>query len=246
MNFKLASSGLLSAALLVGCSSAPQLPLPTGQWEDMPLLPPVAPPPSSLPLVVASSAPATPMPTRPVAPVASPKPAALPVAPAPVPVEPAAKPVAAAVKTPATAAPVAAPKPVVKAPEPVTVLPPKSFPSAPPVPVVTVIAPVAPIVQPAVPTPIPKPVWEARAGESLRKVIAAWCQRANYTLDWQADDLDYPIDAPLHFEGSFEDAIAGIFGLYDKADRSFIYDGRRLQHRLNVAENHDKSKRATQ
>lgn len=99
--------------------------------------------------------------------------------------------------------------------------------------------------KPVAPAPIPKPVWEAHTGDSLRKVITSWSQRANYTLDWQADDLDYPIDAPLRFEGSFEDAIAGIFRLYEQADRSFIVDGRRAQHRLNVAENRDKSKRAT-
>ncbi|KPY86610.1 conjugal transfer protein [Pseudomonas syringae pv. tagetis] len=36
MNFKLALSGLLSAALLSGCGSAPKLSEPEGQWEDMP------------------------------------------------------------------------------------------------------------------------------------------------------------------------------------------------------------------
>ncbi|WP_044424054.1 hypothetical protein [Pseudomonas savastanoi] len=36
MNVKLALSGLLSAALLSGCGSAPKLSEPQGQWEDMP------------------------------------------------------------------------------------------------------------------------------------------------------------------------------------------------------------------
>ncbi|WP_080395452.1 conjugal transfer protein [Pseudomonas syringae] len=36
MTFKLALSGLLSAALLAGCGSAPKLSKPEGQWEDMP------------------------------------------------------------------------------------------------------------------------------------------------------------------------------------------------------------------
>ncbi|UNB66141.1 conjugal transfer protein [Pseudomonas syringae group genomosp. 7] len=36
MNVKLALSGLLSAALLSGCGSAPKLSEPEGQWEDMP------------------------------------------------------------------------------------------------------------------------------------------------------------------------------------------------------------------
>jgi hypothetical protein len=36
MNFKLALSGLFSAALLVGCGSAPKLTNPSGEWEDLP------------------------------------------------------------------------------------------------------------------------------------------------------------------------------------------------------------------
>jgi hypothetical protein len=36
MNIKLALSGLLSAALLVGCGSAPKLTTPEGEWEDLP------------------------------------------------------------------------------------------------------------------------------------------------------------------------------------------------------------------
>lgn len=36
MNFKLALSGLLSAALLVGCGSAPKLTTASGEWENLP------------------------------------------------------------------------------------------------------------------------------------------------------------------------------------------------------------------
>ncbi|WP_247868541.1 MULTISPECIES: TcpQ domain-containing protein [unclassified Pseudomonas] len=117
-----------------------------------------------------------------------------------------------------------------------------------------VVAPVTPAAKtpppvatpkPAVPAPIPKPVWIASEGESLRKVITAWSQRAGYTLSWRAEDLDYGIEAPLRFEGSYEEAVASIFHLYDKADRSFIVDGRRPQHRLIVTEDLKKSKGAT-
>lgn len=92
---------------------------------------------------------------------------------------------------------------------------------------------------------IPKPVWEAQVGESLRKAITRWCQRAHYTLDWRAEDLDYPIEAPLHFTGSFEEAVTGVFKLYDQAPRSFIVDGRIAQSRLIVSENTPSAKRAT-
>ncbi|WP_225776366.1 conjugal transfer protein [Pseudomonas sp. Marseille-Q5115] len=72
MNFKLALSGLLSAALLTGCGSAPKLSEPSGDWEDMPfthaptprqavIAAPVAPPPTAeLEQLVASAAPEAP------------------------------------------------------------------------------------------------------------------------------------------------------------------------------------------
>lgn len=48
MNFKLALSGLLSAALLAGCGSAPKLSTPEGQWEDMPFTHKPAPRPAAV------------------------------------------------------------------------------------------------------------------------------------------------------------------------------------------------------
>lgn len=258
MNFKLASSGLLSAALLLGCSAAPKLPLPSGQWDEMKLPQPTAASNAAsyvplrpaatpvAPVIVAKPTQAVVQPSTPaiiqpvktaVSAVAAPTPgvvpAVVPVSQLKPPITPASKPLAGK-----------APLPVVpgKIAQVPTVAPPKVFPTAPAQPVVTVVAPVA---KPLIPAPIPKQVWEARVGDSLRKVITNWSQRANYTLAWQAEDLDYPIDAPLRFEGSFEEAVASIFQLYDKADRSFIVDGRRAQHRLNVAEDRGNSKRAS-
>ncbi|WP_426154267.1 conjugal transfer protein [Pseudomonas sp. DC3000-4b1] len=71
MNFKLALSGLLSAALLTGCGSAPKLSEPSGSWEDMPfthaptprqavIAAPVPPPLAELEQPVASAAPEAP------------------------------------------------------------------------------------------------------------------------------------------------------------------------------------------
>ncbi|MNP77475.1 Toxin co-regulated pilus biosynthesis protein Q [compost metagenome] len=74
----------------------------------------------------------------------------------------------------------------------------------------------------------------------MRTVIKGWSQRVNYHVEWEPEDLDYPIDAPLRFEGSYEDALAGIFDLYKQADRSFIVDGHRKQKRVNVTEDHRK------
>jgi hypothetical protein len=55
MNLKLALSGLLSAALLVGCGSAPKLTNPSGEWEDLPFT--HAPTPHIEPVVQAMPAP---------------------------------------------------------------------------------------------------------------------------------------------------------------------------------------------
>ncbi len=117
-----------------------------------------------------------------------------------------------------------------------------------PPPVVTTAVPTpkppAPVSKPLPPPPVPKPVWVATVGDRLSNVISTWSERAKYTLDWQCKDLDYAIEAPLRFEGSFEEAVLSIFQLYDKAERSFAVDGRLAQHRLIVAEDHNKSKRS--
>ena len=63
MNFKLALSGLLSAALLVGCGSAPKLTTPSGEWEDLPFT--HAPKPRIEPVVLAIPA-AAPEPVLPL------------------------------------------------------------------------------------------------------------------------------------------------------------------------------------
>lgn len=252
MNCKLVASELLCAALLLGCS-APKLTLPSGDWVEVnqpafpvppraavPPLPPNPPPVPATPI----STPRAPIVFGP-APV-SPNTASQPLLASAVPGSLGWAPGSPASTTPsgktAVAQPVPPPKPpaVVVSAEPVkpVTLPPKVF-AAPPAPPVPVIAPVA---KPIKPAPIPKPVWEAKAGDSLRGVIKTWSQRANYEVAWEAEDLDYPIDAPLRFEGTYEEAVAGIFQLYEKAERSFVVDGRRAQHRLNVSENSVKSK----
>ncbi|CZT26123.1 putative secreted protein (plasmid) [Pseudomonas cerasi] len=71
MNVKLALSGLLSAALLSGCGSAPKLSEPEGQWEDMPFT--HAPAPRAAPVTTPA-----PLPGQ-VQPAASPAPQAQPL-----------------------------------------------------------------------------------------------------------------------------------------------------------------------
>lgn len=167
-------------------------------------------------------------------------------------------------KKPAPAAVVSAPAPTAPlltppAPAAVPVTPPAPAPVAPTAQVtpaaarsvagVTPAATVAtkvPVSAPAVTAPLPafKPAaiaapretWEARKGSTLRKSVTSWAERAGWDLDWKAQDLDYPIEAPLHFEGSFEEAIGKLFPLYDQAERSFQVKGSRAQKLLIISE----------
>lgn len=85
----------------------------------------------------------------------------------------------------------------------------------------------------------PKPlaeIWTASTGSTLRQSVEAWAQKASWTLLWEPEDLDYPIAAPLRFEGSFEEAIKQVFPLYDKAPRSFVVDGSAAQRLIHIAE----------
>ncbi|QCI14076.1 pilus assembly protein PilL [Pseudomonas putida] len=93
-------------------------------------------------------------------------------------------------------------------------------------------------VKPAQPSrPLPQ-VWTAEVGSTLRQSIEGWAKKAspNWTVIWSQDDLDYPIEAPLRFEGSFQDAIKELFPLYDNAPRSFVVDGSDAQRVLHVDE----------
>ncbi|PAU63305.1 pilus assembly protein PilL [Pseudomonas sp. PIC25] len=79
-----------------------------------------------------------------------------------------------------------------------------------------------PSVATVMPAPRPLPqVWTAEPGSTLRDSVEAWAKRANWHVIWRADGLDYPIEAPLRFEGTFQDAIGQVFPLYDKAPRPF-------------------------
>ncbi|MDR9863442.1 PFGI-1 class ICE element type IV pilus protein PilL2 [Pseudomonas baetica] len=76
------------------------------------------------------------------------------------------------------------------------------------------------------PAPTPQPTyWTAAVGSTLHQTITDWCKRAGWQLIWSQEDLDYPIEAPLSFKGTFAEAIAQIFPLYDSAKRSFVVDG---------------------
>lgn len=78
----------------------------------------------------------------------------------------------------------------------------------------------------ATPSPRPLPqVWTAEVGSTLRDSVEEWAKKARWRVIWAQEDLNYPIEAPLHFEGSFQEAIKQLFPLYDNAPRSFVVDG---------------------
>ena len=98
--------------------------------------------------------------------------------------------------------------------------------TTPPKPAATVVA---------IPTPLAQ-TWAASTGSTLRQTVEGWAATANWRLIWKVEDLDYPIDAPLRFEGSFQEAIKQIFPLYDAAPRSFVVDGSSSQRLIYIAE----------
>lgn len=246
MDFKLASSGALCAALLLGCSSAPKLTLPSGQWENI-NVPPASPASgfSSFSQAPAAAPVAQPLPVATPAPVvaaaALPK-AAPPVAIAPVPASVttntarADKPAIITASAPpapsAPSAPSAAvvPPKTVSKPAPAlktaqvaattqvpTVAPTKVLAAPPAKPVVTVVAPVSPPIKLA---PIIKPLeqWQISPGDAtLRKALSKWAARAGWQLVWEAS-VDVPINVNATFEGDFRTAVKRLFQSLSAAD----------------------------
>ncbi|MFJ3459451.1 toxin co-regulated pilus biosynthesis Q family protein [Scandinavium goeteborgense] len=87
-----------------------------------------------------------------------------------------------------------------------------SVPKAPPV----LISPVI-----HTPPPVPTRVWRAETGQTLKDVIYAWaatadCHSGHWSVQW-VTPVNYRIDAPLSFTGTWKSALTGIFSLYEKA-----------------------------
>ena len=75
-----------------------------------------------------------------------------------------------------------------------------------------------------VPPKAPPPVWQIPAGSMLKDALFTWAATArcdtpgieNWTVDWSTP-VQYRVDAPLTFTGSFRDALNGLFTLYGTA-----------------------------
>jgi len=58
--------------------------------------------------------------------------------------------------------------------------------------------------------------WVAGRGETLRQVLEKWSSRAGFELKWIAE-YDYPVEASVRFNGSFESAVRNLLSGFDGA-----------------------------
>ncbi|EOD8834950.1 TPA: pilus assembly protein PilL [Pseudomonas aeruginosa] len=108
--------------------------------------------------------------------------------------------------------------------------------STPPTPATVASAPPVKVLTPAEPSRQLTQFWSAETGSTLRDTLEAWAKRARWTVRWEPLDLNYPIEAPLTFHGSFEDAVSELFPLYDAAERPFLVNASRPQSLIIIKE----------
>ncbi|HAF5680362.1 TPA: hypothetical protein G8N93_005019 [Salmonella enterica] len=84
------------------------------------------------------------------------------------------------------------------------------------------------------------PEWKAAAGTTLKESLTAWAEKAdcpnggNWVVIWQTP-VDYLIEAPLTFRGSFESALDQVFDLYRPAEKRLYAEAHRAQCLVSVA-----------
>ncbi|MGG7012198.1 UNVERIFIED_CONTAM: TcpQ domain-containing protein [Pseudomonas aeruginosa] len=106
----------------------------------------------------------------------------------------------------------------------------------PPTPASVASAPPVNVLRPTEPSRQLAQSWSAETGSTLRDTLEAWAKRARWTVRWEPLDLNYPIEAPLTFHGSFEDAVSELFPLYDAAERPFLVNASRPQSLIIIKE----------
>lgn len=81
--------------------------------------------------------------------------------------------------------------------------------------------------------------WKAAAGTTLKESLTAWAEKAdcpnggNWVVIWQTP-VDYLIEAPLTFRGSFESALNQVFDLYRPAEKRLYAEAHRAQCLVSV------------
>lgn len=236
MNRKLIAGELLCAALLLGCTAPPKLSVPSGDWVDIALPPPLIPPATTAPPAAAPSTSQGPV-------------KALPSQTGPI---PAGQPAVSVAGTPAAAgggsvtSPQATLRPILgtmqSAPgKPIgpavpgvvqvasavpqlpkkeipTVAPPKVFGSTPPVPIEALITPSA---KPA-PPPKPKEIWSVSPQDvNVRRALMRWADKAGWQVEWQASE-DILISSSASFEGDFKSAVDQLFSALTTTDVGLV------------------------
>lgn len=244
MNATLTASAVFCAALISGCSTAPMLSVPTGEWEEFSQAPVTPSRQDAPPRTVAALAPPQtlavhpasrplkgtdapiPKPTVDLPAPAAPKPATASVAVLPAPA-PAPK-IADAVRpltSPAARVVADALKPAALAKAQVP-SPASSVSSS--VNAVSTVAPakvfptaVVPPVVVAKVAPPPKPTpeqWKLNTSDvTLRRALGKWAAKAGWQLVWDAS-VDVPINVSATFEGDFRSAVKRLFQSLSAAD----------------------------
>ncbi|NLP65480.1 toxin co-regulated pilus biosynthesis Q family protein [Paraburkholderia sacchari] len=109
--------------------------------------------------------------------------------------------------------------------------------------VVSAPAIAAPVASTGAVQPVPDagivPVWTAPAGSTLRDSIQKWANQASWTLVWDAPDgvdksVNYPIVAPLHFQGPIDQAVGDCIRLYEHAKKPLALEINQSQRLLYV------------
>ncbi|EHU7138185.1 TcpQ domain-containing protein [Salmonella enterica] len=83
------------------------------------------------------------------------------------------------------------------------------------------------------------PEWKAAAGTTLKESLTTWAEKAdcpnggNWVVIWQTP-VDYLIEAPLTFRGSFESALDQVFDLYRPAEKRLYAEAHRAQCLVSV------------
>ncbi|EKS3673659.1 TcpQ domain-containing protein [Salmonella enterica] len=83
------------------------------------------------------------------------------------------------------------------------------------------------------------PEWKAAAGITLQESLTAWAEKADcpngghWVVIWQTP-VDYLIEAPLTFRGSFESALDQVFDLYRPAEKRLYAEANRTQCLVSV------------
>ncbi|EEG2784231.1 hypothetical protein GXR14_002932 [Salmonella enterica] len=83
------------------------------------------------------------------------------------------------------------------------------------------------------------PEWKAAAGITLQESLTAWAEKADcpngghWVVIWQTP-VDYRIEAPLTFRGSFESALDQMFDLYRPAEKRLYAEANRAQCLVSV------------